>query len=241
MNKVFISTVIALAGIMLLVQPAAAVTFSMSPEQIQALYETYEDPNSSSVLYSVQANAQGAKFVGDLVNQGWAQMQIGANYWGIPFGGSAGDAPTNMALGLGSLAGYDAFGLNFYNYDENPWKYNLYFNVGYTGSGEADYYVQGNWTEVAGGQNSGLILDFTNAQVWGGGYNGGSVDLFSITGLNLAHISNIGFAIGANVPQDGMFPDYTFETIVTPVPEPASMLLLGPALLGLIRFKKKKS
>ena len=80
-----------------------------------------------------------------------------------------------------------------------------------------------------------MILDLTSAYVYGGGYDGSTlVDVTSIAGIDWTHLSNIGFNIGATVPLGPNSNDWTFETIVTPVPEPTSMLLLGIGLLLLL-------
>ena len=220
----------------------SATPFTMNLSQLGSLYETYENPSATGTsLLSVYGNPDGVKYIGNL-NQGGAgfsQVQIGANFWGIPYGGSAGDGATNVALGMGSLADYSSYRLRFANMNENPWMYNLYFNVGYTDWGETNYYIQNDWTSINPGSYDVLSLNFNSAHVWGGGYSGELVDL-STLGMDMDHVSNIGFSIAGNVPLSGY--DYTFETTVSPVPEPATMFLFGLGLVGggLLKRKKRK-
>jgi hypothetical protein len=243
---------------------AGAVMFTMNPTQLQALYEVYENPNLSGTYLSgtspggnAQALPNGAKYRGDIggapdYHNGWAQIQIGANFWGKPFGGSNNQRSSNVALGMGSLSGYDSYALLIENVNENPWKFNLFFNVGYTDWGETNYYVQNSWTSFNVNEQKSLVLDFTNAQVWGGDgpggdpdYNGNWIDLTNAAAfpVDWTHISNIGFNIGENVPI-GSPADYTYEAHISPIPEPSTIILLGFGFLGLAAYgwrRKKKS
>jgi hypothetical protein len=73
-----------------------------------------------------------------------------------------------------------------------------------------------------------------------------SEDLTSLAGgkLPIAFVLNYGYDDG--VDNDGNFVDYLGSTLtishvqINPVPEPATLLLLGSGLLGIIGFKKKK-
>jgi len=244
-----ISTVTALALIM--VAGAANATFTMTPTQLQALYETYENPSSAGTyLNPVQATSGGAKYTGNVTTNtsGWGQIQIGANFWGIPFGGSAGDEPTNSALGMGDLSAYNAYALSITNLNENPWMFNVYMNIGYTDPGwdDVDYYVQGNWTSIGVGETATILLDFTNCEFWMTPYSGGSPSgaTQNLTGQNITslglldHVSNIGINVGGDMPVGPE--DYTFEFKVAPVPEPSTVLLIGIGLVGLAGYGFRK-
>lgn len=246
-------------GLLMLPRFALASTvFTMSPYHLGNLYETYENPASAGTfLTGVEYYAGiGAKYSGK-IRQGegslgspvWGSVQIGSNFWGYAYddvgflGPGDGPRPTVGELGMGDLSLYEAYALQFTNNNENAWMYNLYFNIGYTDSswGETDYYVQNTWTSINAGDTAVLTLDFANAQVWGGIYSGDWVDLSTISGLDLTHVSNIGFNIGANVPLPGTLPDHVYEVSVLPIPEPTSMLLLGMGVLGLFGLKRRKA
>ncbi len=219
---------------------SAANVFTMNPYQLGQLYQVWEDPISTGTeLTYVMGFPDAAVYSGTILRTpGWGSIQIGANSTGTPYGGSAGSEPTNSALGLGSLAGYDAYQLSFANTNENPWYYNLFFTSG-------DYLVEGSWLEIPTGGMSTVSLDFSNARV----YDWPSLaeleweDLSDIEDLDLSDISSIGFSIGADVPMPGRYgdTDYVFETTVAPVPEPGSMMLLGMGILGLFGLKRKRA
>lgn len=248
MKKLLMAVLV--AGCIALPMSAAATMFTMDTTQLASLYETYENPASANTyLTSVTALLDGSvKFVGNVRDSetGWGAIQIGANFWGIPYDGSAGDEPTNVALGMGSLSGFDSYGLTFENTNENTWMFQVYFNVGWTDPGwdEDDYYVQNTWTAIAEDETKTVVLDFTSAEVWKNGtFVGSNEDLINdgaYSAIDWGHITNIGFHVGADVPLGEDSDDWTYEMKVSSVPEPATMLLLGAGLLGLAGFGRRK-
>jgi hypothetical protein len=95
-----------------------AVPATLSIGQLKSLYETYENPDiAGTTLFMVQPLSDGAKYVGNinLADPGWAQLQIGANSWGTPWGGSAGDEPSTVTPAPEPstliLVGFSLFGL----------------------------------------------------------------------------------------------------------------------------------
>lgn len=233
---------LAIVAVFLVAGSAMATSFTINATQLQALYETSENPANSTGTYlsPVQSLSNGAKYTGNIrtSDPGWGAIMIGANFSGTPYGSSPGSGPTNVDLGLGSLSGYDSYALHFDNVNENPWMYQLYFNAGYTDLGESDYYVQNHWTTINNGEGAVVTLDFTNCEVWKDGFYLGWKDITQFNDIDLNHISNVGFQIGGNMPVGPH--DYTFETEVAPVPEPGTILLMGLGLLGLGVFGRNK-
>lgn len=217
---------------------AIGTTFTMTPYQLQNLYETWEDPyHGGTYLNPNQSIPGGVKYTGNVRtgDPGWGQIQVGANFWGQPYGGPPpGSAPTNVALGMGSLLGYNSYALVFKNVNENAWMFNVYFNVGYPP--EPDYYVQNTWTTITKGASAIVKLDFGHAEVWRNGSYLGWVNLGTYPDLNLKHVTNIGFNIGGDMPAGPN--DYTFEVEVYPIPEPGTLILLGSGLVGLAGYGK---
>lgn len=247
MKKLILSLVL-VGGLAMLPTVAAASTFTMDLTQLLELYMVGQDPaHPGTFLAPVSRVNGGAKFTGSIgagvpgnPHNGWAEMSVGANFLGQPYGGSPGQKPSNVQLGMGSLSGHDKYALAFDNRDENDWMFNLYFSAnGLPSNGGAGttYYIESAWTTVASLSSKVLVLDFSSCHVWGGGYNGELLNLANIS-VNLADITDIGFNIGATVPING--DDWTFEVIVRPIPEPTSMLLLGIGLIGLAGGRIRK-
>jgi len=229
----FVGALIAMV-VPLLAGGATAATFTFNPASLLMLWETYENPdNTTSVLTAVttdtgvygQAMAGDVGFLGTLFDSPgnpytpFAQMMIGANFWGTSSTGSGATTAQVLGATLGaptnSLVGFQKFGLTFHNDNEDIWWVNLHLNTGYTDLGEFDNYYENGWTALPGLSSTTLWVDLTGV-------------------ANLNHVTNIGFNVGGNMTNDGgnpSNPDF-YHVSMSPVPEPGVLLLLGPALLG---------
>lgn len=242
MKKILLLTMLVLS-LLTFPMAASATTFTMNSTQLQALYETYESPDSAgtSLTLPVGNLPDGAKFTGNILTNetAYGQIQIGANFSGVDYDGTS--RTTIGTLGMDDLSGYNAYGLNIENVNESAWDLNVYFNVGWTDSpySETDYYVQNTWTSIAKDASADVLLDFTNCQVWGGIYSGDWVDITTISDLNLAHVTNIGLNIGGNMPVGDN--DYTYEVKVRSIPDLSAVFLLGSACMlgGFAGFRRK--
>lgn len=120
------------------------------------------------------------------------------------------------------LSSFTEYALHIYNVNESTWKYNLFAMDSMGFSAVSIPYM----SPVNVGDDAILNIDLAAN---------------SLDGLDLTDIVSIGLMISQNVPiYGGQFPDRTYETVVAPVPEPGTMILLGAGFLGLAIYGKRR-
>lgn len=223
---------------------AYAIPFTMNKHQLEGLYQTGETPdNYGTYLNSIEPTDEGIKVVGNILtlNPGPGKIKIGVNNSGIDYNGmttrydyiTGTIVPLKKTDEMGiDLSGYDSYSLSALNDNENPWAYQLYFRT------KGDYTVVNEWQEIINQKSNIITLDFKDAYIGGSIYNLIDQHAANYLEIDLDQIDEIGFLIGGDLPVGPN--DYTFETEIEPIPEPATLLLLGIGLIGIGTISRKK-
>lgn len=137
--------------------------------------------------------------------------------------------PDGQSAPQGDLTGFTEYALTFANDDDDAWMVNLYMYTGWVGIGESNTFSQNGWVMILPGASATVAMDFATD-----GPNGGAIPF-------LNHVSNIGFQIGATMDSVNPNPSTNdaFHISVSPIPEPATLMILGLGSLGLLRLRKK--
>lgn len=199
------------------VDAAIVNPFSPSLSQIQGMGFAWNGANTTSGALTV-------------INEGTA-ISFSAS---MQYGNGDGDGWAEMGVGypwpplINDLSGYDGYELSFLNTNNSAWWVNIYFNTGWTDPpySEPDNFYQNGWVELLPGVATSLSIDFDVANP-----------------INLNHVTNIGFIVGANLedypyanPNNPSNPD-SYHIEVSTIPEPLTIVLLG---LGGIALRQRK-
>jgi hypothetical protein len=214
-------TILFSAGLVLFLSLSAnaAITnpFSPSLSQIQGMGFAWNGDNTTSGALTV-------------INEGTA-IRFSAS---MQYGSGDGDGWAEMGVGypwpppINDLSGYDGYELSFLNTNNSSWWVNIYFNTGWTDApyNQPNNFYENGWTELLPGVSTTLSIDFDVANP-----------------INLNHVTNIGFIVGANLedypyanPNNPSNPD-AYHIDVSQIPEPATMCLLG---LGAVALRRRK-
>ena len=197
----------------------ASVVNPYSPDLalLQGMLKTWDAANTTSTEFSKTTVGSAVRFVAD--------MQYGDGF---------SDGWASMGVGYGwppppavsDLSAYDGYRLAFLNTNNSSWFVNVYMNTGWI-PGEPDNFYQNGWVELLPGIATVVTLDFS-----------------AVNAINLNHVTNIGFEIGANMdsyppynPNNPSNPD-TYHIDVWQIPEPATICLLGLGALSLLRKRR---
>ena len=199
--------------------PVEAAYYSPGLTTIQGMHFAWNGSNTTSGPISVINEGSAIRFsasmqFGDGTADGWASMGIGYP-WPTP-------APVS------DLSAYDGYKLTFLNTNNSAWFVNVYMNTGWTDApySELNNFYQNGWVELLPGVSTILTLDFA-----------------AVSAINLNHVTNIGFEVGANMDE---FPFWNpnnpsngdiYHIDVSSVPEPVTIMLLGLGALALRRRK----
>jgi len=227
MRKLLLTGLVAICLMAAAPGMASASIFTFDLNELLGMAQVHV--NGQGDLDSKVSLPDGIQFIGDIYDgtPQWRSIQIGYDKTGV-YGQRWGD-----------LSGYDGYALSFKNVNQQEWIFNTYMNTGYTDApwSEQDAFYQGTWTSLLPGESASILVDFAGADTWINGSNSfGPV-------ANLNHISSIGFMVAFNDPNNvygtNLYQGDDYHVLVSPVPEPMTMMLFGSGLLGLVGLRKK--
>ena len=157
----------------------------------------------------------------DIIEGGFPGFVSGGYEFVGQFASTNSNLFAGVIIGPGSLLGpwdysaYTGFGLSFKNTNQSDWSYQLWAFDG-TNSEISPYLT------LSPGNSGGIVMDW------------GTVDPSKITWF--------GFVVSSYLDSTGNNPSNpdTFHVLVSPVPEPGTMMLLGSGLVGLAGWGRKK-
>jgi len=189
--------------------------FSPSLSQIQGMGFAWDGANTTTGPLTVLNEGTAIRFS--------ASMQ---------YGDGSDDGWASMGVGypwpplINDLSAYDGYKPSFLNTNNSSWFVNIYFNTGWTDppASEPDNFYQNGWVELLPGVATTLSIDFS-----------------AVGAINLNHVTNIGFEVGANMdeypywnpnnPSNGDI----YHIDVSQIPEPITLVLFGLGALALRR------
>lgn len=203
-----------LAGAMLMVATSAmALVYSPTVSDLASWTNLgIGNPADTLNVTNLQPFFGGVKFTGDLHGLTVPEPSHAQIY----IGKDTQVAPVD-------LSGYSDFALQIFNKNESTWNYGLLLFDANFSTATSGTFLQ----SIVNGYNSTLNIDLTAA---------------AGSGFDLTQVTFMGLMIQQTVPilSDPSNPDRTFETVVAPVPEPGTMVLLGFGMLGLAIYGKRR-